>query len=562
MDATGYVTQWTANDGPVAQRRIGPRASGCGELPVGSAQLFRDVRTMNAMKDLWRRNPVACAALVIAVVAMVRLAVVIATPLEIGPDEAQYWRWSRELAFGYYSKPPLIAWIIAASTAVFGDGEWAIRFFAPILHSVAAFFLFLLGKQAFDARIGAWSAAIYLLMPGIWLSSTIMSTDAVLLPPWAAALYFLWRFRDSPTLINAALAGAAIGLAMLGKYAALYLYVGAGLAALVDKDMRKAMLSASGAVLIVASLVVLGPNLWWNVANDFATVSHTADNANLGEAGFDLLHIFGYVEDQAAVFGPITLLVLLAGFAFVVRRKDKWTATREIWLLAFIVPPLVVIMGQEIMSRAHANWAATAYPACCVLVASWIDRGFGGETSRFKVSPVLKAGLALNLVIGIAFTAFWLSPALADAAGASNSMKGVRGWKETVREIGARAAEVGATSIIVDDREYWHGLDYYGRNANLPPVRAWQRNDLPRSHAEEEGRIRPGDDVKALIASGGAGFRPKIRADFATMQEFGYLNIPLGPRRDRKFKLYIASGYRLAPRTPEFEAKYKGIRED
>jgi hypothetical protein len=343
---------------------------------------------MNALKDLWRRNSAACAALLIAAVVLVRIAVVVATPLEIGPDEAQYWRWSQNLDFGYYSKPPLIAWVIAASTAVFGDGEWAIRFFSPVLHGVAAYFLFLLGQKAFDARIGAWAAAIYLLMPGIWLSSTIMSTDAVLLPAWAAALYFLWRFRDSPNMTNAALAGAAIGLAMLGKYAALYLYAGAGLAALIDKDMRKAVLSPAGGVLVLASLVVVSPNIYWNFANNFATVSHTADNANLGEAGFSPLHVFGFLGDQAAVFGPVTLLLLLGGFGLIIGRKDKVTATRELWLLCFILPPLLIVtMGQEIMSRAHANWAATAYPAACILLASWIDRAFGSEASRIKVGP-------------------------------------------------------------------------------------------------------------------------------------------------------------------------------
>ena len=56
---------------------------------------------MNALKDLWRRNPAACAALLIAAVVLVRIAVVVATPLEIGPDEAQYWRWSQNLDFGY-----------------------------------------------------------------------------------------------------------------------------------------------------------------------------------------------------------------------------------------------------------------------------------------------------------------------------------------------------------------------------------------------------------------------------------------------------------------------------
>src|SRR5690606_7610221 len=296
---------------------------------------------MQSLTDLWRRKPALTAALTIGALVLARLVMVIATPLEIGPDEAQYWRWGQTLDFGYYSKPPLIAWIIALSTSIFGDAEWAIRFFSPILHGIAAFFLFLLGKDMFDARTGAWSATIYLLMPGVWLSSTVMSTDAVLLPAWSAALYFLWRMRGAPTVMNGALAGAAIGLAMLGKYAAVYLYGAPVLAALLDRDTRKAVLSPAGVAAVLVSLLVLSPNLIWNAANGFSTLSHTADNANLGEAGFNPLHVFSFIGDQMAVFGPITLLVLLAGFAFIAGRRKGEAATREFWLLCFIVPPML-----------------------------------------------------------------------------------------------------------------------------------------------------------------------------------------------------------------------------
>jgi len=516
---------------------------------------------MTALKDFWRSNPSACAALAIALLVVIRMAMVIVTPLEIGPDEAQYWAWSQSLDFGYYSKPPMIAWVIALSTSVFGDGEWAIRLLSPVLHGVAAFFLFLLGKAAFDKRVGAWSAAIYLLMPGIWLSSTIMSTDAVLLPASAAALYFLWRFRDSPGWGTAIAAGACIGLAMLGKYAALFLYGGCALAALIDRDMRKALLSPFGAALVAASLVVLAPNLIWNVANDFATVSHTADNANIGEAGFNPLNVLDYLADQAAVFGPILFLLLLAGFAMIVGRKDKWTTTREFWIICFVAPPLLVIMGQEILSRAHANWAASAYPGACVLVASWIDRVFGRPTSRRSVAPVIKAGVALNVSIGLLFAVMWVAPSIADATGASNAMKGVRGWKETTQQLTAQAKEINASAIMVDDRELWHGLDYYGRNIDMPPVRTWQRGATPRSHAEEEGKMRLGEDTRVLVASGGEGYRAMIRQDFSSIEEIGYVEIPLGPTRMRKLKLYSASGYHPVARTPEFEATYSTQRE-
>jgi hypothetical protein len=517
---------------------------------------------MNALTDLWQRKPATAVALCIAVLVALRLIVVIASPLEIGPDEAQYWRWSRTLDFGYYSKPPLIAWAIALSTAVFGSGEWAIRFFAPILHGVAAWFLFLLGRHAFDNRTGAWAAAIYLLMPGVWLSSAIMSTDAVLLPAWAAALYFLWRLREQPTIASGVLAGAAIGLAMLAKYAALYLFVGAGLAALFDRDMRKAILSLAGVAAALAALVVLSPNLIWNAANGFATVSHTADNANLSQAGFNPLHLFSFIGDQMAVFGPVTVLVLFAGFGLIAGRKDKETTTRELWLLCFIVPPLVVILGQEIMSRAHANWAATAYPASSVLLAAWISRAFDGEASRVRAGPFIKTGVGINTLIGVIFAIVWIAPSIGDALGAANAFKRVRGWEQTADDLGAIALEHNATAVMFDEREVWHGVDYYGRDKPLPPIRAWRRTDHPRSHAEEAGAMQPGEDARVIIASVRSDFRPRIRADFDAIEPLGTLTVALGPKRTRELKLYIGSGYKPLPRTVEYEAKFAGQKED
>ena len=62
-----------------------------------------------------------------------RLFAIIISPLELGVDEAQYWVWSQDLAFGYYSKPPLIAWIISISHALFGHYPWAVRLPAPII---------------------------------------------------------------------------------------------------------------------------------------------------------------------------------------------------------------------------------------------------------------------------------------------------------------------------------------------------------------------------------------------------------------------------------------------
>ncbi len=503
---------------------------------------------MDRAIDFWRRNPSATVALAIGALVALRIAAVIASPLQLGPDEAQYWRWSRVLDWGYYSKPPLIAWLIAATTAIFGDGEWAVRLSAPIAHGAAGYFLYCLGRQAFGARIGVWAAVVYLLMPGVWLSSTIMSTDAVLLSMWAAALLCFWRLRDQPSVLNGALLGLALGFAMLAKYAALYLFAGAIIAAIVDQPTRKSLLSWAGLAALAVAILVLAPNLAWNAANKFETVSHTTDNANWGNATFDPGHLGQFLVDQMAVFGPLCVLVFGAGCVLLVRPRDKNAFTRELWLLAFILPPLLVILAQSVISRAHANWAATAYPAAAVLVASWIARPRWG----FAV----KAAVALNLTLGLVYVIGWAAPSLGDSLGGANAYKRVRGWKETAAELGAITAKDHATAVMLDDREVWHGVDYYARNLPLPPIRAWRRGDEPHSYAEQAGTMRPGEDAKVLIASIVPNFRAMIRGDFASIEPAGYLTIPLGPKRKRVLKLYLASGYHPRPRTKEFEAKY------
>ena len=41
-------------------------------------------------------------------------------PLDLAPDEAHYWDWSRHLDWSYYSKGPLVAWLIRFSCEVVG----------------------------------------------------------------------------------------------------------------------------------------------------------------------------------------------------------------------------------------------------------------------------------------------------------------------------------------------------------------------------------------------------------------------------------------------------------
>ena len=81
---------------------------------------------------------------------LLRVFAIISTPLELSADEAQYWLWSKELNWGYFSKPPMIAWLIHVSNNIFGDYDYSIRIFAPLIHGINALVIFRLSQEIND----------------------------------------------------------------------------------------------------------------------------------------------------------------------------------------------------------------------------------------------------------------------------------------------------------------------------------------------------------------------------------------------------------------------------
>ena len=110
------------------------------------------------------------------------------SPLELSVDEAQYWNWSNKIEFGYFSKPPLIAWLISISTSIFGNEEWSVRIFSPIIHLFISLILWATSSEIFDRKSGVYAALIWALLPITSFGSFIISTDTPLLFFWSVCL--------------------------------------------------------------------------------------------------------------------------------------------------------------------------------------------------------------------------------------------------------------------------------------------------------------------------------------------------------------------------------------
>lgn len=479
--------------------------------------------------------------IVVAVTAL-RVLILNLTDLNLGPDEAQYWYWSTDLAAGYYSKPPMIAWLIAGATAVCGDGEACIRTPSPLLYGLAALFVFGAARVLYGVRAAFWSALFFILLPGISLSAALITTDVPLLCFWAMATYGLANLlgrAPSEGRLTAILTGVAIGLAMLSKYAGAYFLLGLGVAAVFDRRVRGHVLGWNGALMLLAALAVFSPNIVWNLHHGFATVSHTAYNAGLGGKMFNFDRLAEFFGAQFIVFHPVLMGVILAGLIVGLRRM-RWPHVKadDIVLICLSLPVIAIGLTIGFLSKANANWAAPAFVGLSIVAAVWLLRA---GARRWMI-----ATLAVSVVVAAGLYTAALSPRFIDMVGQSNAFKLLRGWNTQGPAVIRAAREGGFEAILAEDREDMASLLYYTRASGLPILMWTPVPGHPTDHFQMSRAYAGAPDRVLFITR--RDDSSDVAAHFAAAQEIEISSVRIGAKRGepvfRTFHLIDASGFK------------------
>ena len=460
-------------------------------------------------------------------------------------DESQYWAWSRELAFGYFSKPPLLAWIIASSSAVCGDGESCVRAASPILHFGTSLLIYAIADELYDARVAFWSALAFALMPGIVFSTRIISTDVPLLFCWALALLAWVKLLRAPDGRWAFVLGAAIGAGMLAKYAMAYFLAGIAITTLFDRASREVVLRRQTWAALALALVILSPNVIWNMLNGFVTLKHTGDNIQGAGLKLSPLGALEFIATQFGVVGPL----LFGGLLVALARSRGTTVTREDRLmLAFALPSLAAVTALGFFRNVNANWAAAAFvSATIVVVAIWI---------RQERTRLLGVTLAIGLVAQVALLA---GDVVAYQAGiAALGEKGdfyhrTLGWRELGAVVQTKARETDAKTVAAEGRHELASLFYYLRGAPQP-VRSWPAGDNPDNQFDMTSAL-DGTASEPILFVTACPFEARLARVFPQVKPLGELSVRSGPNSQRIYKAFLLSGlgaYRgpIAPLAP------------
>jgi len=452
-------------------------------------------------------------------------------PADLYPDEAQYWFWAQHPALGYYSNPPLVAWLIALTTGLFGESEFAIRLSAPLLHAGTAVFVYAIGARLYDRRIGLWSALAYASLPGASVSAFIISTDAPLVLFWAAALYGFLRAREGGGASWWAAVGLACGLGLLAKYAMAYwLFSAFGYVLLVRAERRhlRPLLAAAGLALLVYS-----PNFWWNWQNGFVSYVHVRDNAGMSEPLFHLAAFVEFFGSQFAVFGPL----FFAGLLFLAVSPRTLAEPRARLLAAFALPVLAMMLAVSFLSRAQPNWAAPAFVSATVLVVAWaLSRGWRklvifSVALHLAVAALLFTGRETLAAIGIEL------PAKYDALGR------LRGWRALGSIVSAELAAHQGSRLFTDDREMLAALVYYVRPHPFDAVKWKLKSGLAKDQWDLTNDLSKhlGENFLLVAEHQLIG---EMQPSFAAISRLGPVVIPVGPGASRRYTLYLARDFK------------------
>ncbi len=388
--------------------------------------------------------------------------------VELAPDEAYYWAWSRRLDWGYYSKGPVVAYLIAASTRLGESSEFFVRLPAIVLALGTGILLYLLAAELFEtARAGFLAVLISSVMPLYSAGSILMTIDAPFVFFWTLTLYAAWRAERSATSGASGgrvrawwlLVGLGLGFGFLSKYTMLLLLPCLGAFLLTSPGLRAQIASGGPPLALLLAGLVSVPTLMWNAQHRWVSVRHTVARIGLGDETVQLSArtVFDFLGSQIGVVSPLLFFALLAAVIRAGRLAMSGRADAHRFVVLFSGPILVFFALWSTHQKVEANWAAPAYVCALLALAGWWEQLLAGGERRGAVHARIRA-MALILLPGVLVTSVAYFPGILPALGIVvpprlDPTTRLQGWRELGMAIDdIRRGNGGADTPLLSDR--------------------------------------------------------------------------------------------------------------
>lgn len=534
----------------------------------------------------------------VAVLFVYRLWVVKHSGISLFFDEAQYWDWSKHLAWGYFSKPPLIAGLIWLSTALFGSGVLGVKAIVMLLYPATALSMVGLARALWPTssgvRTGMVAGALFMTIPMVGLMGMFASTDAPLILCWTLASWALWRAQVTNRMSHWALLGVACGIGLMGKYTMAAFALTAVWTLWAVHGPERGVFRLGPWLAAAIALALLSPNLIWNAHNGFPTMQHTVELTAQSDRSGGILPTLVFLAGQVLMLGPVAVIAGLWLFKRTPAPSNPNTAPTSQWasssqmmppsqwkhstqaqpssqpgtaadgtpvkrpvvrnsayylasvssyrfLWAMSLPLQIVAIAQALYADAHVNWAAPSMVGFTLLIASRLSQPLVPLASP-RPTGWLVAALASNLVL----TSITLH--LRDVVGPTLPSKfdvlvRMRGWQEAFADLAPELEDPVVTGlpVLTDSRLLITEAAYHWRRYNVKTL-AWNPKGQRQDHYEMTRSLpnKVGADVLLLTSD------PKpdeITKRFAIIRHLKSTKVAVGPDRNVEMHLFFLRGF-------------------
>ncbi len=260
-------------------------------------------------------------------------------------DELLYFTLGQHPAFGYASVPPLIGWIAAFVSSVFGYSTLAVRLVPALFSGVMVILVTRITRELGGKSYAQLLATIALICTPFSLRTFYLFQPVFLdLTFWTLLLYLTLRFintNDGKYLIGM---GAVSGLAMLNKYLVGLLILILLLTLLLSRH-RTAFLRKEMYLGLAVALVIFLPNLIWQVTNELPVINHIQE---LNDTQLVNVSYGNFLAEQLLIPLAASLLTIPGLVFLLVAPRTKQYRYRLLgWTAVLVILALLLLRGKS-----------------------------------------------------------------------------------------------------------------------------------------------------------------------------------------------------------------------
>lgn len=376
-------------------------------------------------------------------------------------DELYYIISGQHLSLGYVDYPPLTPLLARLDTTVFGISPWTLRLLPALTGATMVFLTGLCARElGASRRVAALASTVALLslyLLATWLFQTVEFDELT----WMLAIYLLLRIVRTGDSRLFVLLGVDVGIGFETKLTIVGLWLAIAIALLVSANLRHFLRTPYPWIGLIIALVFAAPNVAWQIANGFPTLTYLANHrTDIAQGGGTA----AFVGLFLLLIGPLFLPLFVAGLVILLR-DPKF---RPMGILVGVVILLFLPDGK-------AYYPAPVVPfvlaAGCVAVGRIIS-----TTRRRWATGLVLAGGIIEAAVVLPIILPVVPPQSMHSAGIDRmnpDFANTYGWPEMTAQVGAvynslPVEQRARTAILAAIDGQAGAIDIYGGSEHLP----------------------------------------------------------------------------------------------